>query len=127
MRTQLEAMIDAHRSWFVRLRTVIEDGIADDPAFTPERVAADAHCELGRWLNDAFPSALRDSAIYHEIRRRHTEFHTRAAEILAIALAGENERALEAMGTGSEFHALSLRLVGELQRLKEALELWAAT
>ena len=126
-KAQVEAAVAAHRSWYVRVRIAIENAIESEARFEPSLAATDTSCEFGRWLYQDFPVLLRDSPIYQEIKQLHAEFHEHAGRILAVALRGEREAALDAMKSGSEFNMLSLKLVGRMQQLKEELELWAAS
>jgi methyl-accepting chemotaxis protein len=119
MKARLEAAIEAHFLWFLRFSIGIEDGIG--PSLDPAEVAADERCEFGRWLYNEFPAALRGAPLYWQIRNLHAEFHRQAARIAAIVEQGV---VLTEMGRGSEFNALSLKLIGRLQELKEQLELW---
>ncbi len=123
VKTKLEAAIEAHFLWFLRFSICIEDGVGLDPSFEPGAVAADESCEFGRWLYNEFPPTLRGTALYWHIRNLHAEFHRQAARIAEVAKQGEEPRVAE-MGRGSEFNALSLKLIGRLQELKEQLEIW---
>jgi hypothetical protein len=126
MKVKMEAAVEAHRRWFVRLRVAIETGVEGSLLPPPPVVAADDRCEFGRWLYEDFPRPLRSSPIYDEIRELHAEFHTRAARIVDLAQQRNCEQAVREMTAGSEFNRLSLTLVGRMQQLKEQLELWTA-
>lgn len=122
---ELDRAVEAHRRWFVRMRLLVESELGGE---LPElsTVADDQACEFGRWLHTRFPPALRQSPIYREITRLHSQFHESAVLIMAMVLRGERGRALQELMAGSQFNSLSLTLVGRLQQLKEELEIWAA-
>jgi hypothetical protein len=112
--TIFERAIAAHAKWTYRLMEVAESGSGK---WSVAEVRADDRCEFGCWL-EQLPARKRYSDQCSHITSLHTEFHSIAAEILALALLGEKEEAKAAMALGSRFKQVS----GELT---SALSAWA--
>jgi hypothetical protein len=89
----LSAAIATHVLWKSKMRDVVRAG--KGVIAVPE---AD-DCELSTLLPD------------EQCRILHQQFHHAAAEVLALAEAGERRAALEEMATGSSF-AMSLSALG---------------
>ena len=117
-KSKIQAAIEAHTMWFLRIRTAIEKKISD---FKPEIVKTDNNCEFGKWLYGDFPLEFRNTPIYREIKEHHAKFHQLAGKILELALSGKTQEAVKAMEAGSEFKVLSLGLITKLNALKKLL------
>src|SRR6266568_1033201 len=76
-------VIAAHGMWKYRLHAAIERGQSD---FSPQTVARDDQCALGKWLYGDARSHLAGSADYERIKELHAAFHRGAAAILERAL-----------------------------------------
>jgi chemoreceptor zinc-binding protein len=113
---KIDAAINAHTQWFLRLKGAIERGSSE---FEPDIVKTDNNCEFGKWLYGDFPPQLKDTPIYNEIRERHARFHRQAAEILTLALNQEREEALKMLDPFSEFKRSSLALIARMTELKK--------
>jgi hypothetical protein len=113
---QIDLAASAHSRWLVRLRSAILSGSSE---FKPDDVRGDRNCDFGRWLHGAFPPKLTSTASFEEIRAAHALFHLRAADILALALAGKKREATQAMDTSGEFMQLSGSLLLKLKALKK--------
>ena len=113
---QIDLAASAHSRWLVRLRTAIVSGTSE---FKPDDVRGDQNCDFGKWLHGAFPPRLKGTASFEEIRAAHARFHQRAAEILALALAGKKQEATAAMDGAGEFMQLSGSLLLKLKALKK--------
>jgi hypothetical protein len=115
---KVDAAINAHTNWLVRLRVAIENGTSE---FKPEIVKTDDNCEFGKWLYGDFPESFMGKPIYQVIKELHADFHRQAAIILELALAGEKEKAIELMKLDGEFRKHSLSLIMKLNQLKKDL------
>lgn len=115
--TQVEAAVVAHSNWKRHLRQAIEQGKSD---FQVETVQRDNACAFGQWLygegTTSFPSHDR----YEEVKGLHARFHLAAAHVLSLAVGGQGTQATEAMEFGSEFAAVSAKLVSALAKTRDA-------
>ncbi len=112
----LESAIAAHAKWKYRLMEAIDTGRS------PWRVGdvrTDHECEFGKWLI-ALPLSERLSEHAKQVRALHGEFHTLAAAVLELALAGRKEEAAAAMALGSRFAVVSSNLTVTIMAWKEA-------
>ncbi|MBI5546162.1 MAG: CZB domain-containing protein [Deltaproteobacteria bacterium] len=112
---EIDAAIDAHAKWFVRLRVAIEKKSSE---FAPGKVSLDNACDFGKWLYGSFPPHLKASPAYLEIRSLHASFHVAAAKVLELALAGKAQEALKALEPGGHLKQVSIQLVSKLTALK---------
>ena len=88
--------------------------------WTPEVVCQDNQCEFGKWLY-ACNSDEKASPHYEKIQTMHAEFHTTAAGILKLALAGNKEEAEKLIGMGSDYRKVSGALTKEMMDWKDEL------
>jgi Chemoreceptor zinc-binding domain len=102
----LEHAIAAHAKWKWRLRDAMNTGKSQ---WQIGDVRTDRACEFGKWLH-ALPMAQQLAGHYEKVRALHAEFHTVAAEVLELALAGRKDEAAAAMAFGSRFSAVSSNL-----------------
>lgn len=112
---EIDKAIAAHSAWRQRLNVAISDGSSD---FSVENVKLDNRCEFGKWFY-GLPAAQRDSEHGRKIQELHAAFHVETARILALALAGQKDKARESMAAGSEFQSISGKLVISLTRWKQ--------
>jgi Chemoreceptor zinc-binding domain len=103
---QITAAIAAHAAWKVRLAHAITYSSSE---FAVEIVRQDNQCPFGKWLYEIDP-ALRRSPDHEMVRTFHANFHSAAAGVLALALAGKQRTAEAAMEPGSEFARTSMQL-----------------
>lgn len=100
--------IAAHARWKFELREAIDTGKSQ---WAVRDVRTDSACEFGKWLA-ALPESQRRSEHYTKVRALHAEFHTVAAEVLELALAGRKDEANAAVAFGSRFTVVSANLTG---------------
>ncbi len=118
LRDQINKAIGAHSLWKDRLRAAIE---AEHSKLTVDQVAKDDNCEFGKWLHGAsIPEALRKTSDFEACRELHAEFHKAAAQVLRLAVSGNNAAALAALGSESRFANLSSALTLHMMQ-------WAAS
>ncbi|MHB8900004.1 MAG: CZB domain-containing protein [Thermoguttaceae bacterium] len=112
----LDNAVAAHARWKYRLMEAIDTGKS------PWRVAdvrTDQACDFGKWLV-ALPLSERLSEHARHVRTLHGEFHTLAASVLELALAGRKEEATSAMAMGSRFAIVSSNLTVAVTAWKQA-------
>jgi hypothetical protein len=102
----LDRAIAAHAKWKYRLMDAIETAQSE---WQLAVVRTDAACDFGKWLA-ALPLSQRLSEHCKKVKALHTEFHSLAADVLELALAGRKEEATAAIALGSRFAAVSSEL-----------------
>jgi Chemoreceptor zinc-binding domain len=109
-RAEIDSAIGAHGLWKGRLRSAIQTGKCD---ITVTTAHADDQCAFGKWLKNLDGEGSK-SAHYRSCRDLHTQFHAKAADVLALALAGKKDDANRAIAPGSEFNNVSIKLTREM-------------
>ncbi|WP_211829255.1 CZB domain-containing protein [Kistimonas asteriae] len=109
IKDQIENGIIAHGVWKMRIRRAITSGQSD---WEPEVVRQDNQCEFGQWL---YGLEDKSSPFFEDVKSLHAEFHKTAAAVLAMALAGNKDKAIAALNVGGKYdtisHALSEKLM----------------
>jgi hypothetical protein len=113
----IDKAIAAHARWKSHLRQAIETRKSD---WTVDRVRPDNLCDFGRWLGER-PAPQRMTEHYKSVHDLHARFHTEAAHVLELALAGRREDAAAAMAIGSPFANVSSKLTIAMTAWKKAL------
>jgi Chemoreceptor zinc-binding domain len=103
----IDHAIAAHAKWTYRLKDAIDTGKGQ---WTVGDARTDKACEFGKWLY-AQPVTQKLSGHYEKVRALHAEFHTVAADVLELALAGRKAEATAAIALGSRFSAVSSNLI----------------
>jgi hypothetical protein len=91
------------------LRHAMETGVCNPPADT---IRQETMCEFGKWLDRAdLASEITDSPHYINIREIHANFHTAAADVMAMVEVGNTEHARQMMLEDGNYtmHANRLR------------------
>ncbi|TAK62036.1 MAG: hypothetical protein EPO22_07840 [Dehalococcoidia bacterium] len=102
----------AHAEWKTRVGDAVARGTSE---FTVADIAPDNLCVFGRWLyGDEITADEKATAGYDEVCHLHVRFHTEAARVLELALAGKGWEAAAAMGQGSAYAQASLDLLHAL-------------
>ena len=105
---EIENAIQVHCAWANRLKAAIDTGSCD---LTPETARKDNACAFGKWLQGAaIPDAAKSLAGYQNALAAHAEFHTNAAKVLELALAGNKSEALQHMDATSDYEISSITL-----------------
>jgi len=112
----LDHAIATHAKWKYRLMDAINTGRSE---WHVSDVRTDSACEFGKWLA-ALSLSERLSEHCRKVRALHTEFHSLAADVLELALAGRKEEATAAMALGSRFAVMSSNLTMAVIAWKEA-------
>jgi len=111
----IEKALLAHGEWKRRLTLMIEKG---DRTLTPEAAATDDQCEFGKWLYLGVTPEVQAQPIYEKVKKLHAEFHKEAGHVLALALGGQRDKAMEAVELMSNFARLSGSLAFALSQWK---------
>lgn len=114
---QINKAIEAHDGWKVRLQEAINTGTSK---YTVEGLSVINQCDFGRWLYFEIDPVLRSSEYYEKVANLHQLFHEAAANVLKLALQGEKERAMIAMGAGSAYEQLSAELISAMTKWRDA-------
>jgi chemoreceptor zinc-binding protein len=106
LRDEIKKAIGAHGAWKQRLRTAVDTGKSE---FKPDLVGRDDQCDFGRWLYGPSAAAAKGKD-YDTCRQLHADFHRQAADVLRLALAGQKEKAMQAIGEDSKYAGVSGKL-----------------
>lgn len=116
---EVDRAIGAHVLWKTRLKTAIDTGRLDA---AKAAITSGHDCPFGKWLSGpTIAPSTKASEHYARVAQLHTLFHTQAAKVGALALAGENTKAIEEITGASEFSAAHRDLAASLEDWKKAL------
>lgn len=113
----IDSAIAAHQSWKQRLQNVL-DGTSDEE-LRPELICLDNRCELGQWLHGPGGQRLGHFPAFTVLVARHQYFHQQASQVLALAQAGQADKATQTLG--SSYRHASNQVVLMLKELKRGL------
>lgn len=94
----VDAMIDAHRQWKVKLRDAIDDGSRVDVA----TLSRDDCCALGKWIHGD-GQRLRERASFTALVNNHAHFHQVAGQIGQLINDGRYTQAEDALAPNTPF------------------------
>ena len=84
---------------------------------TVDEIASDCECSLGRWMySSVFPSEIKSTPAYENVRRLHEEFHKCAAELIEIEMKGFYGRPINYNDTTFRYNASSYDLKVALRK-----------
>ena len=83
-------------------------------------VAVDNRCTLGRWLHHQSPQPISNPVALQMLVEVHAEFHRAAANVLALAHAGQTREAVRAMSPDHHYGEWSATLVTALKHYAES-------
>ena len=114
LKDEITVAVGAHGLWKSRLRQAIQTGKCEA---TVQGVRVDNQCKFGQWLyGPSITGTEKALAGYRECRELHARFHSAAAHVLELALAGQKTQAEAAMQEGSEFAKISHDLTDAMLR-----------
>ena len=94
----VDAIIDSHRQWKVKLRDAMESGDKVDAA----TLLRDDCCALGKWIyGDG--QRLGGRASFTALVSNHARFHQVAGEVAQLINAGRDSEALDALAPNTSF------------------------
>ncbi len=106
--------IDAHMKWKVRLEQYIQGNSNEE--LKVETVSRDDICPLGKWIHSTGSSKFGHVREFQEMKMEHSRFHLCAGDVLACAVAGDAEGAMQKLRSGDYVRA-SERVKLHLARL----------
>ena len=86
----LQAARDAHNAWGARLREAIDSGSS---AMSVEQAGGDENCAFGKWLYAPGEFRTTQPERWQQIHDLHEQFHRNAAEVLKLAITGQQTQA----------------------------------
>ena len=95
----LDAIIDAHRQWKVKLRDAIEAGAAVDV----KTLSRDDCCALGKWIYGEKAQHLQGRSTFVELIDQHARFHQIAGSVGELVNQRRYHEAEESLAHGSAF------------------------
>lgn len=109
----IDAIIDGHRQWKVKLRTAIEDRELVDTAM----LSRDDCCALGKWIyGDG--QRLANRASFSELLARHATFHIVAGQVGDMINQRHMVQAEDALAPGTSFSNATAAVVSVLSSIK---------
>ena len=109
----VDAIIDAHRQWKVKLRDAIETGAKVDVP----TLSRDDCCALGKWIY-ADGQRLRARRSFVALVDKHACFHRVAGQVGELINRGEYAAAEDALGHGTPFSSATSEVVQVLSAAK---------
>lgn len=109
----VDAMIDAHRQWKVKLRDAIDAGAKVDVA----TLSRDDCCALGKWIYGE-GQRLRERASFTALVNNHAHFHQVAGQIGQLINDGRYTQAEDALAPNSAFTTATSDVVMVLSAAK---------
>ena len=109
----VDAIIDGHRMWKVKLRDAIESAATVDV----KTLSRDDCCALGKWVY-ADGQRLREHASFSELVGRHAHFHQVAGQVGELINQGRFEQAEDALAPGTPFSSATSAVVHVLSAVK---------
>jgi len=109
----VDAMIDAHRQWKVKLRDAIDAGDKVDVA----SLSRDDCCGLGKWIY-ADGQRLRERASFSTLVNNHAHFHQVAGQVGQLINDGRYVQAEDALAPNTPFTAATNDVVMVLSAAK---------
>jgi hypothetical protein len=106
--------IDAHMKWKIRLEQYIQGKSQED--LKVEVISRDDQCPLGKWIHSAGSNRFGHLREFQEMKMEHSRFHLCAGDVLACAVAGDAEGAMQKLRSGDYVRA-SERVKLHLARL----------
>jgi Chemoreceptor zinc-binding domain len=115
---EIDKAINIHSMWKVRLRQAIDSGKIDVPV---ETIRQKDQCAFGKWLyGSTFAAGDKASPYYKTVCDLHAEFHTLAAKVAELAVAGKKDEAVKMLTLDGPYGAASAKLTGALMDWKRS-------
>jgi hypothetical protein len=113
----VDTAIAAHENWKLRLQNYLDHKSTED--LKPEVICADDRCDLGKWLHGPGQQRLGKYPAFSVLIARHKYFHVQASTVVALAQAGDREKANQTLS--SSYRHASNQVVLLLKDLKRGL------
>ncbi len=109
----VDAIMDGHRQWKVKLRDAIDSGDKVDVA----TLSRDDCCGLGKWIY-ADGQRLRERSSFTELVNHHAHFHQVAGQVGQLINEGRYRQAEDALAPGTPFAEATSAVVQVLSAAK---------
>ena len=109
----IDAVIDGHRQWKVKLREAIEKGEKVDV----ESLSRDDCCSLGKWIHGD-GQRLRERMTFSTLVEKHARFHRVAGQVGELINQGQFNQAEDALAHGTAFSSATSEVVIVLSGVK---------
>jgi methyl-accepting chemotaxis protein len=109
----VDAIIDGHRQWKVKLRDAIETGDTVDVA----TLSRDDCCGLGKWIY-ADGQRLRERSSFTALVNNHARFHRVAGQVGQLINERRYEQAVDALAPNTPFTTATSDVVMVLSAAK---------
>lgn len=113
----IDKAIAAHENWKQRLQDYLDGKSTEE--LKPEVVCLDDRCDLGKWLHGPGKMRLGGYPAFSVLVARHQYFHAQASSVVALAQAGQKDKATQTLG--SSYRYASNQVVLLLKELKRGL------
>ena len=110
----IDAFIDAHRQWKVKLREAIENRESVDT----ETLKRDDCCALGQWIHADGRRRFGNAPSFVELLAQHRDFHQVAGNVAAMINERRFTEAEDALAPGTPFSAATHDVVRVLSTVK---------
>ncbi|MBS0249196.1 MAG: CZB domain-containing protein [Proteobacteria bacterium] len=113
----LDAAIDKHAEWKVKLRRAISNQEQLDAA----TITKDDCCQLGQWLHGDGKSRYGSSGEFEKLKALHRSFHAEAGRIAALINERRYDEAEKALSNGKAYAKASDTVISAIMALKRKL------
>jgi hypothetical protein len=111
-------MKQAHFSWKVKLRTMIDGTGHQD--LDPKTVEVDNGCALGKWIyGEGAKHASKPE--YGELKAEHARFHKCAGDVIRQYKAGNVEKAKQMIDAAGAFSDTSNLVITKINKLAKTI------
>lgn len=87
----IDAVIDAHRKWKLRLNHYLEGRSSE--TLQPETLCFDDRCDLGKWIYSTGEARLGNLPVFEALKVYHKMSHVTISRLISLAQAGKNDEA----------------------------------
>ena len=115
LKSEIDAAIMAHENWKTLLSTSIDTGATH---ININEAKDDTICQFGRWLyGPTIPQAIKNTPLFQEINKLHSEFHQCAGVVLTLIQEGHLDQAKAMMNEGGKYANISSELLANMRQL----------
>jgi methyl-accepting chemotaxis protein len=118
-RMNLDAGIEKHAEWKLKLRTAIDKKETLDAA----TISKDNLCELGKWLHGEGKTAFSKHPSHGECLAKHAAFHVEAGKVAKLINEKKYSEAHAAIRLETPYAAASKAVTLAIVRLKQEAKL----
>jgi methyl-accepting chemotaxis protein len=115
----LEAALQAHSEWKIKLRS----GISQREHMDAVTIGRDDCCKLGKWLHGSGKMQYQHLSSFRDCLQKHADFHHEAGKVAQIINKGQYEKAESLLDRGSAFALASSQVGVAIVALKKQANL----